>query len=165
MIVDGAIIGVDIFEKEQWQGIEVWGHSDVYQHEINGSYYIQGYLELKNNAVIENAKCAVELWRPEHYNTTGGIIHATDATFRNNAKSVHALRYTNYSYINDEQEMPYNSFFHNCSFSIDANYLGTTTFFKHVDMKHVKGISFLGCDFSAFPCGAWASAPMRQASL
>ena len=146
LIVDGGIITTE--DSKQWQGIEVWGHSDVYQHEINGSYYIQGYLELKNNAVIENAKCAVELWRPEHYNTTGGIIHATDATFRNNAKSVHALRYTNYSYINNEQEMPYNSFFHNCSFSIDANYLGTTTFFKHVDMEHVKGISFLGCDFS-----------------
>ncbi len=130
-----------------WQGIEVWGNSGTHQYEANGSYG-QGYLEMRNGATIENAICAVELWRPEHYNTTGGIIHATDATFRNNAKSVHALWYTNYSYINDEQEMPYNSFFHNCSFSIDANYLGTTTFFKHVDMKHVKGISFLGCDFS-----------------
>ena len=146
LIVDGGIITTE--DSKQWQGIEVWGHSDVYQHEINGSYYIQGYLELKNNAVIENAISAVELWRPGYYNSTGGIIHATDATFRNNAKSVHALLYTNYSYINDEQEMPYNSFFHNCSFSIDANYLGTTTFFKHVDMEHVKGISFLGCDFS-----------------
>ena len=130
-----------------WQGIEVWGNNSTHQYETNGSYG-QGYLEVRNGATIENAICAVELWRPEHYNTTGGIIHATDATFRNNAKSVHALLYTNYSYINDEQEMPYNSFFHNCSFSIDANYLGTTTFFKHVDMEHVKGISFLGCDFS-----------------
>ena len=129
-----------------WQGIEVWGNSSTHQYETNGSYG-QGYLEMRNGATIENAICAVELWRPGHYNTTGGIIHATDATFRNNAKSVHALRYSNYSYTNGK-EMPYNSFFHNCSFSIDANYLGTTTFFKHVDMEHVNGISFLGCDFS-----------------
>ena len=77
-----------------WQGIEVWGNSSTHQYEVNGSYG-QGYLELKNGAIIENAKCAVELWHPGYYSTTGGIIHATDATFRNNATSVHALLYTN----------------------------------------------------------------------
>ncbi|MBP5423599.1 MAG: hypothetical protein J6Y78_14285, partial [Paludibacteraceae bacterium] len=131
---------------EFWQGIEVWGDKNMHQFEVNGSYG-QGYLELKNGAVIENALCAVELWRPNYYSTTGGIIHATDATFRNNAKSVHALRYSNYSYANG-REVPYNSFFHNCTFSIDNNYIGTDTFYKHVDMAHVNGIGFLGCDFS-----------------
>ena len=57
-----------------WQGIEVWGNSSTHQYEINGSYG-QGYLEMRNGATIENAICAVELWRPGHYNTTGGIIH------------------------------------------------------------------------------------------
>lgn len=144
LILDGGTMTSN--GNVMWQGIEVQGDRDAHQYEFNG-YYIQGYLELKNNAVIENAKCAVELWRPNHYSTTGGIIHATDATFKNNAKAVHALWYTNYSYLNG-REMPYNSFFHNCTFSIDYNYIGTNTFYKHVDMAHVNGISFLGCDFS-----------------
>ncbi len=145
LILDGCRLTNACFD-EMWQGIEVWGNASTYQYEVNGSYG-QGYLELKNGAVIENAVCAVELWHPDHYSTTGGIIHATDATFRNNAKAVHALWYTNYSYLNG-REMPYNSFFHNCTFSIDYNYIGTNTFYKHVDMAHVNGIGFLGCDFS-----------------
>ena len=132
--------------NELWQGIEVWGNSSTHQYEVNGSYG-QGYLEMRNGAVIENAKCAVELWRPGYYSATGGIIYATDATFRNNAKAVHALWYTNHSYLNGE-ETPYNSYFHNCSFLIDEDYMGLDTFYKHVDMSHIYGISFLGCDFS-----------------
>lgn len=144
LIVNGGIITTE--DDKQWPGIEVWGNSSQGQQIVNG-LCSQGYIELKNGAVIENAKCAVELWRPGYYNTTGGIIHATDATFRNNAKSVHALSYTNLSYLNGK-EMPYNSYFHNCSFLIDEDYMGLDTFYKHVDMVHVYGINFLGCDFS-----------------
>lgn len=129
-----------------WSGIEVWGDSSTHQYQINGGYG-QGYLELNNGAVIENARCAVELWRPGFYSATGGIIQATDATFRNNTKAIHALWYTNLSYLNGK-EMPYNSYFHNCSFLIDEDYMGLDTFYKHVDMVHVYGINFLGCDFS-----------------
>ena len=46
-----------------WSGIEVWGNSNEPQYPYNGTYK-QGVLELKNGAVIENAVCAVELWRP-----------------------------------------------------------------------------------------------------
>ena len=130
-----------------WQGIEVWGNSSTHQHEINGSYG-QGYIELKNGAVIENAKCAVELWRPGHYSTTGGIIHATDATFRNNAMAVRAVCYTNHSPYNNK-ETNYNGSFVNCSFVVNGDYLGTETFKKHVTLADVNGIGFLGCDFSA----------------
>lgn len=145
LIVNGGKL-TSFCEENMWQGIEVWGNSSTHQYEVNGSYG-QGYLEMKNGAVIENAKCAVELWRPGYYSTTGGIIYATDAIFRNNAKAVHALWYTNHSYLNGE-ETPYNSYFHNCSFLIDEDYVGLDTFYKHVDMSHIYGISFLGCDFS-----------------
>ena len=144
LIVDGGIITTE--DSKQWPGIEVWGNSSQDQQSLYGQC-AQGILELKNGAVIENAKCAVELWRPGYYNTTGGIIYAYDATFRNNAKSVHALRYTNHSYTNGKETV-YNSFFCSCSFLIDANYLGTNTFYKHVDMDHVNGIRFNGCNFS-----------------
>lgn len=144
LILDGGLMTNN--DNNFWQGIEVWGNKNVHQYEINGSYG-QGYLELKNGAVIENAKCAVELWRPNYWGTTGGIIHATDATFRNCAKAVHALYYTNHSYINGS-ETAYNSSFKNCNFIIDENYLGSQTFNKHVDLAHVNGISFKGCAFS-----------------
>ena len=145
LILDGGLMTNN--DNNFWQGIEVWGNKDAHQFEINGCYG-QGYLELKNGAVIENAKCAVELWRPEHYSTTGGIIHATDATFRNNAMAVRAVCYTNHSPYNNK-ETNYNGSFVNCSFVVNGDYLGTETFKKHVTLADVNGIGFLGCDFSA----------------
>lgn len=145
LILDGGLMTNN--DNNFWQGIEVWGNKNVHQYEINGSYG-QGYLELKNGAVIENAKCAVELWRPNHWSTTGGIIHAIDATFKNNAMAVHALCYNNYD-PNTLKETNYRGFLKNCSFIIDEDYLGTETFLKHVKLGVVNGIRFLGCDFSA----------------
>jgi len=144
LIVDGGIITTE--DNRLWPGIEVWGNSSQDQQIIHG-LCAQGYIELKNGATIENAECAVELWRPNFYSTTGGIIHATDATFYNCTKSVHALWYTNHS-PNDEVEIDYNSFFHNCSFIVDERYFGQKDFFKHVDLSRVNGIEFLGCNFS-----------------
>lgn len=129
-----------------WQGIEVWGNSSMHQFAVNGSHY-QGYLELKNGAVIENAEMAVTLWRPDYYSTTGGIVHATDATFLNNAMAFRAVWYHNY-HPATLIEQSYNSYFENCDFIVDSNYLGTVTCHRHVDLAYVKGISFLGCRFS-----------------
>ena len=128
-----------------WSGIEVWGNSSTHQYEVNGSLG-QGYIELKNGAIIENAKCAVELWHPGIYSTTGGIIHATDATFRNNAKAVHALHYSN---VYCGVECSYAGSFQNCTFTVDDDFIGTDTLRKHVDLSHVNGIGFTGCSFSA----------------
>ncbi|MCR5036611.1 MAG: hypothetical protein K6A73_04735, partial [Bacteroidales bacterium] len=131
-----------------WQGIEVWGDSNADQQLHHGTYY-QGYLEMKNGATIENAVCAVELWHPNYWGTTGGIIHATDAIFRNNAKAVHALNYVDHNL--NGNEIAYNSQFTKCSFIIDEDYLGTETFFKHVDLANVNSVYFSGCDFSVEP--------------
>jgi hypothetical protein len=131
-----------------WQGIQVWGDETAHQYpDANGNYQ-QGYLKLINGATIENAIIAIDLWEPGDYSTTGGIVHATDAIFRNNAKSIHALHYNNYNPYDTTQEMDYNSNFKNCTFEITENYLGDETFYKHVDLAHVKGIDFQGCDFS-----------------
>lgn len=130
-----------------WEGVQVWGDTLTHQFEVNGSYG-QGYLEMKNGAAIENARCAIQLWHPQYYNTTGGIIHATDATFRNNVESVMALYYTNHT-PNTNKPTIYNSFFKNCNFVIDTAYIGTTAFNKHVSLSHIDGIPFLGCTFSA----------------
>jgi hypothetical protein len=130
-----------------WQGIEVWGNSNMNQSEVNGQY-AQGYLELSNGAVIENAIRAVELWHPDHWNTTGGIIIATDAIFHNCALSVHALFYRNVDSYGREHN--YNSTFTRCTFVVDEDYSGNENqvFYKHVDLSHVRGLEFKSCDFS-----------------
>lgn len=145
LIVDGGIITTE--DSKQWPGIEVWGNSSQDQQSLYGQC-AQGVLELKNGAIIENAKCAVELWRPGHWSTTGGIVHASDATFRNNTVAVHALCYRNFN-PGSNMEVAYNGHFDNCSFIINGNYIGTETFEKHVVLADVNGIVFQGCDFSA----------------
>jgi hypothetical protein len=140
---------------EPWQGIQVWGNKTAHQFpDVNGNYQ-QGYLELKNGVTIENAIIAVDLWEPDNWSSTGGIVHArggyseeTKVIFRNNTKSIHALNYNNYHPYIPTQEMDYNSNFKYCTFEIIDDYLGTETFHKHVDLAHVKGIDFQGCDFS-----------------
>lgn len=146
LIVDGATItnrcGL------MWQGIEVWGDNSTHQYAVNG-HYGQGYVELKNGATIENAVCALELWRPDYWSSTGGIVHATDAVFRNNAKAVHALYYKNHHPVNGK-ETDYNANFTRCQFIVDENYLGDEdhVFYKHVDLNHVRGFKFRACEFS-----------------
>ncbi|MBV2245795.1 MAG: T9SS type A sorting domain-containing protein, partial [Lentimicrobium sp.] len=147
LIINGGTItsGCDY----PWQGIEVWGNRAASQwSNVNGSY-AQGYVVL-DNATIENAVCALNLWKPGDYTQTGGVIHATGTTFRNNANSVHALLYRNFHPINGK-EMEYNSWFNNCTFEITEDYLGIHTFYKHVDLNQVNGIKFKGCDFSLSP--------------
>lgn len=142
IIDDGILTSLD---EIQWPGIQVWGDSNEDQNPHNGVYH-QGYLELKNGATIENAICAVELWHPNDWSSTGGIVHAYNAVFRNNAKSVHAINYIDH--YASGNEIDYNSSFNKCSFIIDDDYIGTETFYKHVDLNRIKGIVFRGCDFS-----------------
>jgi hypothetical protein len=145
-VIDGGTL--TNLDTIPWQGIQVWGDETAHQYpDANGNYQ-QGYLKLINGATIENAIIAIDLWEPGDYSTTGGIVHATDAIFRNNAKSIHALHYNNYNPYDTTQEMDYNSNFKNCTFEITEDYLGDETFYKHVDLAHVKGIDFQGCDFS-----------------
>jgi hypothetical protein len=146
LVVDGATITNRC--GFLWQGIEVWGNKDAHQYEVNGSYQ-QGYVELKNGATIENAVCALALWRPGHWGATGGIVKAADAVFRNNQRSVHALHYKNFIPANGK-ETGYNSWFRRCRFVVDDGYLGDEghVFHKHVDLDHVRGFNFYACDFS-----------------
>ncbi len=108
----------------------------------------QGTVELKNDATIKNSIIAVDLWEPENYASTGGILKAEDAFFLNNKKSVHALYYTNFNPYYPEVEWDCFTKLKNCSFEITEDYPAKETFFKHVDLAHIKGVKFYGCDFS-----------------
>ena len=146
LIIDGGRL--TSLDDALWPGIEVWGNNAADQYPDENGHYAQGYVELKNGAVIENAECALALWRPNHWSTTGGIVHANNATFRNCAMAVHALLYPNPYRANGKTTF-YNSRFRNCTFTIDEDYLGTSTFFKHIDMDEVNGINFTACHFRA----------------
>lgn len=144
LIIDGGRLTCSCNDN-MWQGIEVWGNSEMNQFTIGG-VCAQGQLELLDGATIENAVCAVELCRPGVSGTSGGIVHADSAVFINNAKAVHAQDYINHTpFFNPTN---YNSSFTNCTFSINGNYLGTETFYEHVELDHVNGITFKGCSFS-----------------
>ncbi|MBR4391523.1 MAG: T9SS type A sorting domain-containing protein [Bacteroidales bacterium] len=130
-----------------WQGIEVWGNSNTHQQEVNGGY-LQGYVELKNGATIENAKCALRLRNPLVGGTSGGIVHATDAAFRNNSLSVEAFNFTNHGTLS-QRELDYNGWFYNCTFTVDTAFLGASAFHCHAMLSNVSGLQFLGCAFSA----------------
>lgn len=147
LIVDGATITNRC--DNMWQGIEVWGDRSANQYQNAQGQYVQGYVELRNGATIENAVCALALWRPNHWGTTGGIVHAEDAVFRNNQRSVHALYYKNVNSVSGK-ETDYNAWFTRCQFIVDENYLGDEdhVFCKHVDLSHVRGLKFQACDFS-----------------
>lgn len=149
LIIDSSMLKSERNCSDMWQGIEVWGNSYATQSEDASGQYAQGYVELRKGATIENAVCALALWRPDHWSTTGGIVHAEDAVFRNNQRSVHALHYKNTSPINGKQT-DYNSWFKRCQFIVDENYLGDEdhVFHKHVDLDHVRGIKFFACNFS-----------------
>ncbi|MBI9039707.1 MAG: hypothetical protein JEY97_16375 [Bacteroidales bacterium] len=134
---------------QYWQGIQVWGISSEHQYPDANGDYLQGYLELNNGAIIENAITAVDLYNPEGNNSTGGIVYANDAIFRNNARSIHALNYSNFDPQYPEIEKDYFSNFKDCTFEITLDYLGDETFYKHVDLASVKGIRFVACDFSS----------------
>jgi hypothetical protein len=152
LILDGAKLTSAC--SKQWQGIQVWGNKNNSQYPNDGNYY-QGFLELKNGSVIENSICAVELWKPGDWSSTGGIVYAnggnteeTKVVFRNNTKSVHALYYRNFNPYFPAIEWDYSSNFKNCIFEITKDYLGDERFCKHVDLAHVNGIDFEACEFS-----------------
>lgn len=149
LTIDGSTLKSAHGCSDMWQGIEVWGDRNQHQNPVHGGY-LQGYLELKNGATIENAVCAVQLWHPNYISTTGGIIQATDALFKNNTTSVIALEYSNFNPYTGA-EMNNKSYFKNCDFVVDNDYLGSGDFYYHVELCNVNGINFHGCDFSVSP--------------
>jgi hypothetical protein len=135
-------------ENNKWPGIQVWGNANASQETTPTP---QGKLIMQNGATIENAVTAVDLWKPGDYSKTGGIIDADDSYFLNNTRSVHASDYRNFNPFNTNQELDYHGSFNNCLFILNGDYLDDQTFYKHVDLCHVRGLKFYGCSFSLSP--------------
>ena len=130
-----------------WRGILVGGNELLPQKpETN-----QGVLELKNGAVIENARNAIATYTLNangniDWNTCGGIIRADNATFKNNRRSVEFLIYPSTANL-----IPQNlSYFKDCTFIVDDDNLfanNNATFNNHLTMWAVTGVKITNCKF------------------
>lgn len=144
LIVDGGTLTNGC--GNLWQGIEVWGSSDEHQFaDVNGNYE-QGYLELINGSVIENAFNAVTLWKPDVWNSTGGIVKAYNSVFKNNRRSVEFMSYQNFD-PNTGNPRRNEGYFFECDFIVNDDYIATSDFAYHISMWEVDGVKFKGCDF------------------
>jgi len=146
LIVDGGKL-TSACAGELWAGIVVNGKSNQGQED-----YLQGVVELKNGAIIENAICGIsavpQKVPPGYSYSTGGIIQATDAIFRNNVCAIEYRPYQNYDINGNVCDNV--GFFKRCTFVMDANnYLSANnkTFQHFVTLNGVKGIDFSGCEF------------------
>lgn len=142
LIVDGGHLTNSSGCKDLWRGIEVWGNSSQHQQ----SNY-QGILVLKNNAIIENAFNAITTWNPGFWTTMGGVIEASNTTFRNNKRCVEFMAYRNFNSANSSITIRNRSFFENCNFILNKQLLGGNESVVMVTLWGVNGVRFYGCDF------------------
>ena len=134
LIVDGGTL-TNACTGEMWQGIFVEGNRNLHQTEAN-----QGTVVLRNGAVIENAICGIRTGAPgDSTITTGGIIYASNTTFRNNRRAVAFFPYAD----TISGTIIRNNFsgFSNCTFTIDDNNLfaaNDTSFDTHAYLWDVR---------------------------
>lgn len=136
LIVDGATItsarcgGPE--HEGVWQGIEVWG--DPTRHQLatdaNGDSY-HGRVFVTNDALIENARVAIQAWRPGTWDHGGGIIQAEESTFRNNWKTIHFGSYTYSTSV---------SSFKNCIFETTQDLIDGSTPVSFIEAWSIRGI-------------------------
>lgn len=127
---------------KKWAGIQVWGQKDSVQLEVH-----QGKLVL-NNSTIEHAHEAVQLWKPDVYNKTGGMVYAENSTFRNNRR---AVTFMSYHHIHPVFGIEYNYYsnFDHCNFLNNEYYIDDNPFYSFISMWDVKGVSIKACTFNA----------------
>ncbi|MDY6326072.1 MAG: hypothetical protein SPL47_02005, partial [Bacteroidales bacterium] len=145
LLVDGGVL-TSACEGGMWRGIEVMGNPGKRQEARH-----QGYVDLKNGAVVENALCAVLTGlQGDNGANSGGIIKAINTTFRNNARGVNILPYT---YILPGGTVRGNiANFSYCNFIIDNDNnfsQNNTCFTEHVRLNDVSSVEFYSCSFSS----------------
>ena len=155
LVVDGGTL-TSASTGEMWQGIVVLG--DRTQHQTATK---QGTVELKNGAVVENARCGIKTGPADildsliiDINSTGGIITAEDATFHNCGRAVYMGPYTDYNPVTGIL-LPNASSFTRCTFSEDNDYLELPGAEEQVRLWGVAGVRFSGCTFTC------ANSPMN----
>ena len=146
LIVDGGKITNSCPDK-LWNGILVSGNINLPQTSQN-----QGTVELKNGAIIENSRNAISTgdYLPNgsyDWNSHGGIIYASNATFINNQRAIEFMSYPPSGSSLVSQNV---SYFNNCNFIVDDNNMfanDNAVFANHFTMWAVSGVQLKGCTF------------------
>ncbi|HZV67891.1 MAG TPA: PKD domain-containing protein [Saprospiraceae bacterium] len=136
-----------------WLGVYVEGLGPTVSQQNNCVVYStsygcspQGFYWGDEGSLIENAVIGVR-----NYGTgtgsTGGKIRANQATFNNNATSLHFASYQNFSNVS-QQHIPTLSTFTDCTFSTTSTYPIDETFERFVRLEDVDGMKFVGCTFN-----------------
>ena len=141
LIVDGGMLTNSC--GDMWEGINVEGTYGVSQY----TTVAQGWVEIKNGAIIENAKNAISTKRDNgggvDYGYTGGIVQCTYSTFRNNRRSAEFLTFHNPSDVSNR------SYFENCTFEITEPLKDPTVVpSAFISMWDVKGVQVRGNTFT-----------------
>jgi hypothetical protein len=142
-IVNGGTISNEC--GDQWGGITVQGDITQHQYTQQNGLFAQGYVEVKNGALIEHARIAVNLWTPGDWSTTGGILIADHSSFLNNWRSVVAAPYTNF--YQSGGKAPNKTRINFCDFDADDDIRGNG-FNAHVVLYRVLGIDISASDFA-----------------
>lgn len=150
LIVNGGTLTSNC-RCSMWSGIDVYGNSSKSQYYQSE----QGVVEFKNGSVIENARTAVRTLVPIPSDVdwvfdpsgTGGIIIASNTTFRNNQRAVLFLPYENFVPINHHIARNFSDF-SMCTFETTDRLADTTINPEEfVELNGVRGIPFRGCTF------------------
>ncbi|MCC6540631.1 MAG: T9SS type A sorting domain-containing protein [Flavobacteriales bacterium] len=136
---------------EYWGGVQVWGNSAMNQSGgfVGGQYrptLHQGYLELRNGGVIENALVGAMLNNPLAEDAEGGVIRMVNGTMRNCQQGVVIADYMNFGSTTNVPASNRSSFI-NSTFTVTDALPGGDDFREHVRMSGVSGIVFSGCTF------------------
>lgn len=124
-----------------WAGVEVWGNASLKQTSEE-----QGRVELINGGTIENAEFGIRAIKTlsdqgegelVNFNYTGGIVIAKEAIFKNNKT---AVKFYDYEFIS-------HSFFTDCDFIIDNEYIGTNDPDYFVKLYNMNRVDFTFCRF------------------
>lgn len=131
---------------ETLDGIDVEGTKTATQSVAANA---QGKVTLINGATIEHALDAVSLWNPDApnnpYETSGGIIEAVDAVFRNNWRDVEFMQYGSDGMGGFEFSL---SSMTNCQFLLD-NDCRFSPVTSRVSLWDIHGVEIRNCDFTS----------------
>lgn len=140
LIVDGGHLTKSGDNK--WGGIEALGSPYAEQYPSS----LQGNVQLKNHAIVEDAKVGVKNYRtypynpgviyPSPYEQAGGIIKASSSKFIDCDKAVEMRYYSKKG----------KSSFYNCDFIYTEDYPITSSS-RMVYLSGINGVSFKACNF------------------
>lgn len=154
LILNGSTFTADTRcdPNAMWLGIQVHGYNN--QNQLPYSTSLQGWLVMKNGSVVEHSiKGAVAVkinssstfpytFTSYDFSYTGGVIQASNSTFKNNRQDVEFRKYSTPNGSNNQSR------FTKCEFKTDG-LLNNQSFYPtyHVLMHDIVGITFYGNKF------------------